>query len=502
MQEAMRTLERRDWWTAALFFAAGLAGFAATRTRVPYLWDSVEFALGVEEFSVLLSQPHAPGYFLYVMLGRLVNGWVGDPHASLVWMSVVAGAGLVAAMSLVGTMMFGRTTGVVAGLLTLTSPMVWFYSSVALTYVVDAVLVVILVGWCWRSREREVPWGWVIAVAALWGLLGGLRQQSVPGMAVLVGVTLWGAREGRWMKMGVALAVFGVVTAVWMMAMLAMVGGWEAYWRPLEAITRFHASKTLAGGGIAAAGWNFFFAGLYSFNGLWLATAAVLGAMTRWRGEFSDGRRMILLWCVPVFLLGTLVGYTEAPGHVFTYLPGLILLAASYLGGIARRTVRLGLVGAICLVNVAVFFGWPSKWDNLLWSTVRTRRELAEHDQQLCQTAAVIREHFRPNETILCHRHGDLLYGIRHFQWVLPEYVQVRLDPDQATVRPAGRDLMLTHGRRTEFVSRVDFDQYRIAVFVVPRHLERVWAEQQLVIQEMAQRIVGEKVDLYWKSVQ
>ena len=39
-----------------------------------------------------VGQPQAPGYFLYIMLGRLVNSFVGDPHASLVWISVAFGS--------------------------------------------------------------------------------------------------------------------------------------------------------------------------------------------------------------------------------------------------------------------------------------------------------------------------------------------------------------------------------------------------------------------------
>src|SRR5207344_1777646 len=96
------------------FFIIGVGLYFTTRTKVAYLWDSVEFALAITDYNVVLSQPHAPGYFLYVMLGRLVNVLVGDPHASLVWMSIVGGAGLVGVTYLLGTALFGRTAGVIA----------------------------------------------------------------------------------------------------------------------------------------------------------------------------------------------------------------------------------------------------------------------------------------------------------------------------------------------------------------------------------------------------
>src|SRR5277367_433242 len=122
-----------DWCVAALLLAGALALRIPFRSQFAYHWDSAQFALAIREYDIRLSQPHAPGYFLYVMLGRLVNFFVGDPHASLVWISVIFGGALPAVVYLLGTAMFGRKAGVTAGLLALTSPQVWFHSCVALT---------------------------------------------------------------------------------------------------------------------------------------------------------------------------------------------------------------------------------------------------------------------------------------------------------------------------------------------------------------------------------
>jgi len=57
------------------------------RSRLAYLWDSAEFTLAIHDYDVRLSQPRAPGYFLYVMFGRLVTWLDCDPHAGLVRIS-------------------------------------------------------------------------------------------------------------------------------------------------------------------------------------------------------------------------------------------------------------------------------------------------------------------------------------------------------------------------------------------------------------------------------
>jgi len=97
-------------------FALGLALRLPCRSRLAFDWDCAQFALAIEHYDIAKSLPHPPGYFLYVMLGRLVNLFVGEPHAALVWISVVCGSALAAVIYLMGTAMFGRAAGGIAAL--------------------------------------------------------------------------------------------------------------------------------------------------------------------------------------------------------------------------------------------------------------------------------------------------------------------------------------------------------------------------------------------------
>src|SRR6266478_6205376 len=157
----------RDWFLAALLCLVGLALRVPFRSQFAYHWDSAQFVLAINEYDIRLSQPHAPGYFLYILLGRLVNGFVGDPHASLVWISVVFGSLLPAVVYLLATAMFGRKAGVTAGLLALTSPLVWFHSCVALTYCVDSFLVCTVVLVLWRAMKRRGEWKDAMLIGSL-----------------------------------------------------------------------------------------------------------------------------------------------------------------------------------------------------------------------------------------------------------------------------------------------------------------------------------------------
>ena len=65
--------DRNDWVTVAALFLGSLVLRLPFRSEYAYHWDSGEFSMAIREYNVALGQPHAPGYFLYVMAGRLMN---------------------------------------------------------------------------------------------------------------------------------------------------------------------------------------------------------------------------------------------------------------------------------------------------------------------------------------------------------------------------------------------------------------------------------------------
>ena len=455
--------DRRDWAIAMMFFLAALLLHVPFRTRYAFLWDSIEFIEGMRAYSVVLCQPHPPGYFLYIMTGRLVNMFVNDPNASLVGISLVAGSGLAGVMYLLGTAMFSRRTGVMAALVMLTSPLVNFYSCVALTYVLDALLVCALVLWCWRALQRDVKWGDAIGLGAMLGVIAGVRQQSLFGLSVPVFYTLWQSKSQREWKVAAGFLACGAVLAIWLPAMFRMTGGWVVYSSALRQTARFHGHKTLAGGGWNALSWNLFFSGLYCLNGMMLAVIGLPFAFRR--GGGGRGFRLLALWILPVFFLAVAVGYSEAPGHVFTYLPCLLLLCGV---GLARLRAGTILVGAVCVFNLFLFFAWPRAWDGALWGTIPTARALQDHDELLALTVRIVRERYKPEDTIICHHHGDLFFGLRHFQLYLPEFANYRVDHDGAMLGDPDKPLQRVWKGDLAFVAKIDMANIRNVLLFIP----------------------------------
>ena len=93
--------------SAILIAATALTRFVF-RSHYLYDIDSVNFALALKRFDPSVHQPHPPGYFLYVCLGRLANLLFHDANAALVAISIVFSCGAVAMIYVLADRWFGR----------------------------------------------------------------------------------------------------------------------------------------------------------------------------------------------------------------------------------------------------------------------------------------------------------------------------------------------------------------------------------------------------------
>src|SRR6266849_5285158 len=88
-----------------------------TRSQFLYDLDSVNFGLALDYFDPAAHQPHPPGYFLYVLLGRAVRNLTGENNSALVAISIAASCGLGVLIYTLGREWFGRQPALFAGLL-------------------------------------------------------------------------------------------------------------------------------------------------------------------------------------------------------------------------------------------------------------------------------------------------------------------------------------------------------------------------------------------------
>jgi hypothetical protein len=431
------------------------------------------------------------------MLGRVVDVVVGDPHASLVWMSVFAGAAIVSLGYLLGAALFGRGCGWAAAAILATSPVCWFHSEIALTPIVDAALVAAMALTCWRAIGRGGGWAWVVAMAVTLGAIAGVRQQTAPALFPLCLYTFSRFPRPWGWKLVVGVLVFGLVCALWFFPMVNLSGGLNAYWQVMGTRMHLDAHTTAWGGGMRVladsvcftiAGW---WAGLL-LAGLIAATELALFAFGRTKEDgrpffvqYRDRLLFLTLWSAPLVAF-YLVFYMTMPGYVLGYFPVIAVLAGLALHKSAcriartcdparqtlqRQPARRGWIltlGPVVLLNCVIFLFRPPIFGGLLLGMKLTALDIRAHDQQLSAWFAAIRTRYRPEEVLICHYGQSFSWGFRHFQYHLFEYDNCLLTPDPALVAPFDKKLWLARNRRVEFSDHFDPRGKQVLVLIVP----------------------------------
>ena len=419
-------MKKDAWITTGITFVAFLIRLPFV-SRYLYHWDSVNYALSLEHYDVRLHQPHPPGYFLYSMLGKLVNLIFQDANTSLVVISLIFGSLGIGALYLLGRHLVNRQVGIVAALLGMFSPLLWYESEVALNYTADFFFVSVLgLLFVKQWQGNRSLWFWS---AVLLAVTGGIRVHDI----VFLG-PLWLLALVRlnWKKRILSLVVFGIVVLAWFIPMAALSGGLRGY------IDAF-----LAGSGQIASeasflvfdqlGLNLFRLGIYLVYGLLASLIPLAWGAWKFVSKLRDGIHQplflpVLLWLLPSVLFFIFIHIRQA-GHVILLLPVLFVLAGwavvSWTKQFHARQPIFWLVGGLCLLNVVFFMAAPKALfgSNRLPLQTPSRASLVQRDIFLKEHIQFITEHLDPGSTAVIA--GGL--NVRHPDYYLRNYQQTDL---------------------------------------------------------------------------
>ena len=452
------TMPRRDLVLGLAVALATVVSRIPLRAHLLPTWDAVQFALALERYDVVAHRPHPPGYILYVAAARIVDAFVGDATASLVWLSVAASGAAVFFVYRLAWMMYGRLAAAVAAIGLATSPLFWFYGEVGLPYAVEAALTAMVAMLAWPARcgrARAV----VVSAVGL-GLAGGVRQSLLPLFFPLWATTGWAGMR-RLAPLIAGGALMALTTAVWLVPMLHVAGGLRAY---LRASAELYDSTVRATTVMAPAG-------AWLGNARALAEAAVLGlgllvpvvvwaAARAVRSGFRSREWFLLAWSLPALVVYLWLHFGQY-GYLLAVLPALYILIAPVLAGalaaprIGRRgRVVAGLVlGGIALAHVAFVTGagparvpevaagapWlerqladlTARYRYRLWP--HTVRGLREGEAVIAAYTEAIRRHFAPADTVIVVELGNSRSypWFRHATYYLREFrtCHLRLSP-------------------------------------------------------------------------
>lgn len=436
-----------------IFFLAGLATRIPFTSRFLFNMDSGQFVLALDHFDVTVHQPHPPGYFLYVMLGRLIHFVVNDGNAVFVSISVLFSGLAVGAVYLLGKDMFDRKTGAIAALLALTSPNVWFHGEVALTYITEVFFSAAIALCCWKVNEGEKRFVWISAFAI--GIAGGVRQNTV---VFLFPLWIYSIRNLPTRTILGSCALLGGTLVSWFVPMVWMSGGWGAYRSALHELWVFHTG----GHSVYDNGWvslklfsGVFFAYLlYGLGFGVLPLGLACYSLVRRRKIRSLSRQRIVFfsfWILPTTCFYLFVFLSlQNPGYMLILLPAIFLMTSHsivYLGNEFSKRYRvhtiLWTVIAVVLLNTALFFSWKTP---VSYPWIR------EHDRELSLLLKDIRTFDAADTAIFVNNY--IYYSYRHIMVYLPQYRVYNVDVRKSSSGKRRKTFWGIHGE-THLADRI-----------------------------------------------
>jgi hypothetical protein len=348
---------RRRWVRALIIFC--VAALIRIPFRASYLvnWDSVNFALGVESFDLESHQPHPPGYLGYVLLGRVIDWLVRDPVTALTAISVVAGSAATMLVYLLATRMTSERAAIIAAALFGTSPLVWYYSEVALTYILEVALAVPLVLLILEARKQRRA-GLLMVATVLLAAMGAIRQTS---LILFLPLLIYGAMAFAPKVRFRSAALLAALSMTWLVPLVILSGGPINYLRLSSQLAELTGGATWLGSG-AGLVQNFVVVTAALVVGLHVALLAIpISALSKVKSRRleSEHRRILIVWGLPALLVYLFI-HSGQLGYVLVLLPiGIIWASKVFDAHITVPALRPALAGVLIAVNAVGFFVLP-----------------------------------------------------------------------------------------------------------------------------------------------
>lgn len=470
----MSLIKKREvWFWGLLFFAVGFLSryfLAITNFSSP---DSVQYAIGLVDFSLVHHTPPPPGYFLYLMTGKFLNLFLNDPQRSLVLVSIIYSGLLSSLVYLFGRLLFGNVQGIVAALLFLTSPALWYKGITIYGYLNSGFFLLLTAYFIYRVREgdeRSILW-----TALAFGLCVGVRPQE---FLILLPLYLYGL---YWVshrhKIG-SVTLFGLTCFAWFVPLVHMSGGSHSFFEALSAHSSYLSETSVFGGGILSAVKNHLarmsqYAERLYFLG-WIPLIYYFGRFFQLQ-RFNDDKRVLfyLIFLGPQLCFNVFMLYAEV-GHGMAWALGLIPLMAQGLFVMVDDAKALlsrwklqpillcGGVLIICGFNVLMFFH-DFQFDVYRYDKVISDqrqfnvRDAHEVDRHVNEKLRFLREHFDSEKLLIISKQFQ-----RQIAYMLPKALVIRAD---GLERP-GRTTVVTCQN-----IRCEFDQVEPS-YEIPRGIE------------------------------
>ncbi|MFA4889937.1 MAG: hypothetical protein WC628_10270 [Candidatus Omnitrophota bacterium] len=450
-----------------LFLAGFLSRYFLAEKTFSAL-DSVQYTLGSMDFSIQRGNPPAPGYFLYIMTGKFLTLFFKDPQNAMVMVSVIY-SGLIAALLFIfGRELFSVSSGIIASLLFLASPVFWYKGITIYGHLNSGFFILLTAFFCYkviRGREK-----FIYFASISYALLVGTRPQELPMLILLFLFTLFFASH----KAKIAcLFVFLAATLIWFVPLIKMSGGLSAYLTDIiPAAVSSGEYSVFSGEALAKLNGNLIRMGMYFQRTFFLSIVPLfyyLGKFFYLPNFYNDRKVQFLsLLILPTLLFNVFIRFSEI-GHGMAWGLAVLLLAAEAMVVISKdaaslfmkifkikmnnqlsRKVSITLLALISIfiltANAAMFL---KHYDFDMFSYHRViyddrqfnYSDVKKVDDYLMAKVNFIKRNFNPKDTLIVSSNRFLQQVMYYFPQALTVY------PAQLTGRKVKSGLSIYHNR-------------------------------------------------------
>lgn len=372
-------------------------------------WDSIQFALALHNYSIVDNQPHAPGYPLYILLGKVFNLFLQNDTLTLTILSTTFGSLLIFPLFFLIREMFDKKTAIFASLFTIIIPIEWILSESALTNI-PGLFFLILTGYL-LYKWKEIP-SRIIFVSFLAGVMLGVRFTELPVLAGILGLILIRKKS---IKLGViSSAVFLLGVTSWLLPLIFITGFREfkeSYSLIADYVIKhdaFLGQKTITILDILLLRlknlWyliNISYTPYFVYFSIFAILLVYLLKRTFWK-EFRY--QFIGVWFLTYGIPFVFLYNLEVPRYTLPLLPPMVILTASMFSALVKKTVFFYLL--LIPLWMVVFLGGLSQV-----------KRFRESIPPTIASVNFVKENFHPKDTVI-----GATFTYRHFQYYAPEF--------------------------------------------------------------------------------
>lgn len=385
-------------------------------------WDSVQFALGLHDFSMIDHQPHPPGYPLYILLGRIFNSFLQNDTLALTSLSALLGAAIAIPFFFLARKFISKNAALLSTALLLATPVHWTLSEVALTNIPGMFFTVTAALLLYKGKNSRK---YLLAGSLLSGLTLGVRFAEYSILLALLGlVLLWRKNFQDVIKAGV---YFSAGVLIWLVPLVVDAGLPQfvtAYTRQASYIASHDSLLAYSTFGQRLSRiWQLFLMG-YSVYFIPLI-AFILWYLFRHHKAIKRFNHLFPLVWFFAYLLPLLFIYNlEVPRHLLPLLPPLALLSGLALEKTGRQKIfALGYA----LVLVVLFI--------TALNQVQKQHSLTPPS---IAPVSYVKENFSPEETVLI-----TTFTYRQFQYYAPEFKNFYFGQQKVVIPPNTKSVIV-----------------------------------------------------------